>query len=91
MSNAPKSDYKKRDEIPKRMLPTPHKPHKSPASSKKRAASKPKVLELAPDAWPRFEALVKSAAKMGHKPHHKIVPPKKATSGTAAKDRPGTK
>jgi len=26
-------------------------------------------LELDPDAWPKFEALVRSAAKMGHKPH----------------------
>jgi hypothetical protein len=26
-------------------------------------------VDLAPDAWPKFEALVKSAAKMGHKPH----------------------
>jgi len=26
-------------------------------------------LELDPNAWPKFEALVKSAAKMGHKPH----------------------
>jgi len=25
-------------------------------------------IELDPDAWPKFEALVKSAAKMGHKP-----------------------
>lgn len=22
-----------------------------------------------PDAWPKFEKLIKSAAKMGHKPH----------------------
>jgi hypothetical protein len=28
-------------------------------------------LDLDPDAWPKFEALVKSAAKMGHKPHAK--------------------
>ena len=27
------------------------------------------AVELAPDAWPKFEALMKSAAKMGHKPH----------------------
>jgi hypothetical protein len=26
-------------------------------------------LDLDPDAWPKFEALVKSAAKMGHTPH----------------------
>jgi hypothetical protein len=33
-------------------------------------AATPK-LDLDPDAWPKFEALVKSAAKMGHKPHIK--------------------
>jgi hypothetical protein len=27
------------------------------------------ALELDPDAWPRFERLVKSAAKSGPKPH----------------------
>jgi hypothetical protein len=26
-------------------------------------------LELDPNAWPKFEKLIKSAAKMGHKPH----------------------
>ena len=26
-------------------------------------------LDLDPDAWPKFEAMIKSAAKMGHKPH----------------------
>jgi hypothetical protein len=31
-------------------------------------------LDLAADAWPRFEALIKSAAKMGHKPHVKPKP-----------------
>jgi hypothetical protein len=28
-------------------------------------------VELDPEAWPKFEALVKSAAKMGHKSHEK--------------------
>jgi hypothetical protein len=28
-------------------------------------------LELDQDAWPKFEKLVKSAAKMGPKPHKK--------------------
>jgi hypothetical protein len=28
-----------------------------------------KDIELVPDAWPKFEGLIKSAAKMGHKPH----------------------
>jgi hypothetical protein len=26
-------------------------------------------VELSPDAWPKFEKLIKSAAKMGPKPH----------------------
>jgi hypothetical protein len=33
-------------------------------------------LDLDPDAWPKFETLIKSAAKMGPKPHEK----KKAAS-----------
>ena len=28
-------------------------------------------VELDPDAWPKFEKLIKSAAKMGPKPHKK--------------------
>jgi hypothetical protein len=31
-------------------------------------------IEFEPDAWARFETLVKSAAKMGHQPH-KATPP----------------
>jgi hypothetical protein len=27
------------------------------------------AVELIPDAWPKFEKLIKSAAKMGPKPH----------------------
>jgi hypothetical protein len=34
-------------------------------------------LDLDPDAWPRFEALIKSAAKMGHKPHETPAPKKR--------------
>jgi len=34
-------------------------------------------LDLDPDAWPKFEKLVKSAAKMGHKPHATEKPPRK--------------
>jgi hypothetical protein len=34
-------------------------------------------LDLDADAWPKFEALVKSAAKMGHKPHAKSAKPRK--------------
>jgi hypothetical protein len=45
---------------------------KTPA--KKSAKAKPTQeeianLELDPDAWPKFEKLVKSAARMGPKPH----------------------
>ncbi len=29
------------------------------------------AVELVPDAWPKFEKLVKTAAKMGPKPHGK--------------------
>src|ERR1051326_1338264 len=36
---------------------------------KSKAIQKPQDVELIEDAWPHFEALVKSAAKMGHKPH----------------------
>lgn len=39
---------------------------------------KPK-LEFAPDAWERFESLVKSAAKMGPRPHDGSRPKAKAT------------
>jgi len=52
----------------------------------KRPATKPKSkasateLEFGPDAWPKFEALVRSAAKMGHKPHSP------ATTGTRKKN-----
>jgi hypothetical protein len=34
-------------------------------------------LDLDPDAWPKFEALVKSAAKMGHKSHDAPAPKRK--------------
>jgi hypothetical protein len=39
-------------------------------------------LDLDPDAWPKFEALVKSAAKMGPKPHG---PKQRVTGRKAAK------
>jgi len=39
-------------------------------------------IELDADAWPKFEALVKSAAKMGPKPHANQV----AASGRKNKD-----
>ena len=45
---------------------------KKPKAKPERASSA--NLDLAPDAWPKFEALVKSAAKMGHKPHERNAP-----------------
>ena len=35
----------------------------------KPSPKKPDKLEFAPDAWERFESLVKSAAKMEPRPH----------------------
>jgi hypothetical protein len=53
----------------------------------KPSPKKPK-LEFAPDAWERFESLVKSAAKMGHQPHKASSPqPKRAVKKRAAKKR----
>jgi hypothetical protein len=51
----------------------------------KSSPKKPALLqdEFAPDAWERFERLVKSAAKVGHMPHGK--PPKKKTVKTRKK------
>jgi len=37
--------------------------------TKKPSQKNAKEIELIEDAWPRFEAMVKNAAKMGHKPH----------------------
>jgi hypothetical protein len=47
---------------------------KAPAKKSKKA--KPfgkglKDVEIEPGAWERFTALIKNAAKMGHKPHKK--------------------
>jgi hypothetical protein len=47
----------------------------------------PKVpnIELAADAWERFERLVKAGAKLGHMPHDATQPkPKKAIKKRAA-------
>jgi hypothetical protein len=44
-------------------------------------------IEFAPDAWERFESLVKSAAKMGHHPH-KATPPQPKV---AVKKKPTSK
>lgn len=47
-------------------------------TTKRKAKAAPKPirpevanLDLDPDAWPKFEKLIKSAAKMGPKPHTK--------------------
>jgi hypothetical protein len=43
---------------------------KPPQARRKATTKAEKVeLDLDADAWPKFEALVKSAAKMGPKPH----------------------
>jgi hypothetical protein len=48
-----------------------------PKSPPKKAAPSPK-LEFEPDAWERFESLIRSAAKMGHQPHKPTPPQPKA-------------
>jgi hypothetical protein len=45
----------------------------------KPSPKKPEKLEFAPDAWERFESLVKSAAKMGPRPHDGTRPAQKAS------------
>jgi len=45
---------------------------KAPAKKPKKARANQadtSNLDLDPDAWPKFEKLVKNAAKIGHKPH----------------------
>jgi hypothetical protein len=49
----------------------------SMAKPQKKTVKREPKLDLDPDAWPKFEALVKNAAKMGHKPHQPKVRPKK--------------
>ncbi len=41
----------------------------APAKKKPKAKPKEPLPELDSEAWRKFESLVKSAAKMGHKPH----------------------
>jgi hypothetical protein len=49
---------------------------------KPKAKPSPAKVELQPGAWQKFEALIKSAAKMGHKPHGvKIARAKPQTKG----------
>jgi hypothetical protein len=40
--------------------------------STKTGKQRARPIELDHDAWPKFEALVKSAAKMGHVPHKSL-------------------
>jgi hypothetical protein len=56
------------------MAKTVNKSSKLKKSASRLAANKPlnvdlAALEIDPDGWPKFEKLVKSAAKMGPKPH----------------------
>lgn len=44
-------------------------PHKTKPKQNKSTQSDIANLELEKDAWPKFEKLIKSAAKMGPKPH----------------------
>jgi hypothetical protein len=54
----------------------------------KPSPKKPDDIEFAPDAWERFERLVKAGAKIGHMPHDGSPPhPKKAVKKKAAKKR----
>jgi hypothetical protein len=46
-------------------------PHKPRPKANKPSREELEKLDLDPLAWLRFEALVKDAAKMGHKPHSK--------------------
>lgn len=46
----------------------------SPVAKAKPTAPK---IQFAPDAWERFETLVRSAAKIGHKPHAATPPQRK--------------
>ena len=41
--------------------------------------------EFAPDAWERFETLIRSAAKMGHQPHKPTPQQSKAAVKKKAK------
>jgi hypothetical protein len=55
-------------------------PVKGARPKKRRPITVDGDIELLPDAWDRFENLVKSAAKLGHRPHTPTAtkPPAKA-------------
>ena len=44
-------------------------PSKPSLSGKQGKGTKVEEIELDPDAWPKFEKLIRSAAKMGPMPH----------------------
>lgn len=46
----------------------PKAPAKKPAKARMNLAEIAS-LDLAPDAWPKFEKLIKDSVKMGPKPH----------------------
>jgi hypothetical protein len=45
------------------------KPPAEKPKPKQKTFAKPPKIELEQGAWQKFEALIKRAAKMGHKPH----------------------
>jgi len=47
------------------------KPPAKKANPKQKTFAKPPKIELEEGAWSKFEALIRRAAKMGHKPHKK--------------------
>jgi hypothetical protein len=51
-------------------------------NQKKAAKLNSENLELDPDAWSKFEKLIKSAAKMGPKPHKQTLKSKPPKGGT---------
>ena len=54
------------------------------------ALPKKPEIEFAPDAWERFETLVRSAAKIGHMPHATPPQPKRAAKKQAGRQEEGT-
>lgn len=54
---------------------------------KKPASKKPDMIELAPDAWARFERLTKSAAKVGYMPHDSKTPVVRRASNKKARKK----
>lgn len=44
---------------------------KTKTATKPKKAAKVEESDLDPEAWSKFEKLIKNAAKLGHKPHKK--------------------